>query len=163
MEALTERAIRGCFVNCSKGEAQRLTVPRRLAELPWDDLDFLGWRDPKAPGRGYLVTRHRDRLVGMALLLTAAGPRQRRAMCSLCLTTHSGGGVCLATAHKARGAGRDDDSVGEYVCTDLACSLYVRGVKRPEQGERIEESLTVQEQVARLRDRLSGFVDKLFV
>ena len=45
MRALTEQAIRDSFVNCSRGEAKRLATPRDLDERPWDDLDFLGWRD----------------------------------------------------------------------------------------------------------------------
>ena len=48
MKALTERDIRGSFINCSKGEAKRLHVPRDLDGRPWDDLDFLGWGDPGA-------------------------------------------------------------------------------------------------------------------
>jgi FBP C-terminal treble-clef zinc-finger len=39
---LTEQQIRAAFVNCSKGEAKRLHVPRDLAGQPWADLDFLG-------------------------------------------------------------------------------------------------------------------------
>ncbi|GDY71934.1 hypothetical protein SAV31267_014190 [Streptomyces avermitilis] len=49
MRALTEQDIRDSFVNCSKGEAKRLAIPRDLDERPWDDLDFLGWRDPGRP------------------------------------------------------------------------------------------------------------------
>ena len=49
VEPLTEQEIRAAFVNCSKGAAKRLHVPRDLAGQPWDDLDFLGWRDPQAP------------------------------------------------------------------------------------------------------------------
>jgi len=47
VEPLTEQEIRAAFVNCSKGEAKRLHVPRDLAAQPWDDLDFLGWRFPR--------------------------------------------------------------------------------------------------------------------
>ncbi len=43
MRALTEQDIRGSFINCSKGEAKRLNVPRDLDGRPWQDLDFLGW------------------------------------------------------------------------------------------------------------------------
>jgi hypothetical protein len=57
VQPLTEREIRAAFVNCSKGEAKRLNVPRDLATRPWDDLDFLGWRDPQAPERAYLVAQ----------------------------------------------------------------------------------------------------------
>jgi hypothetical protein len=162
MRPLTERDIRGSFVNCSKGEARRLAIPRDLDERPWDDLDFLGWRDPGAPDRSYLVTEREDRLVGVALRFQPArhGLLQR-SMCSLCLTSHPRGGVSLMTARKAGPAGREGNSVGLYMCADLACSLYLRGKKVPETGTRFEESLTLEEQIARTTGHLSAFLDKL--
>ncbi|MFI6034898.1 FBP domain-containing protein [Streptomyces sp. NPDC051315] len=163
MRSLTEKDIRDSFVNCSKGEAKRLSVPRDLDARPWDDLDFLGWRDPGAPDRSYLVTERDGRLVGVTLRFPSS---QRgflhRSMCSLCLTTHPGGGVSLMTARKAGTAGREGNSVGLYMCTDLACSLYVRGRKTPEGGGRFEESLTLEEQIARTTGNLSAFLDKLY-
>ncbi|MEU9355441.1 FBP domain-containing protein [Streptomyces griseoloalbus] len=162
MRALTEQDIRTSFINCSKGEAKRLAIPRDLGEQPWNDLDFLGWRDPGAPDRSYLVTERQDRLVGVAMRFQ---PAQRgflhRSMCSLCLTTHPRGGVSLMTARKAGPAGREGNSVGSYMCTDLACSLYLRGRKVPETGARFEESLTLEEQIARTRRNLFAFLDKL--
>ncbi|MFE6358940.1 FBP domain-containing protein [Streptomyces sp. NPDC057806] len=162
MRPLTEPEIRSSFVNCSKGEAKRLAVPRELDRLPWADLDFLGWRDPGAPDRSYLVTERDGRLVGITLRFPSS---QRgflhRSMCSLCLTTHRGGGVSLMTARKTGAAGREGNSVGLYMCTDLACSLYLRGKKVPDSGLRIEESLTQAEQVARTRANLTAFLDKL--
>ncbi|MFE5812447.1 FBP domain-containing protein [Streptomyces sp. NPDC056479] len=163
MRSLTEQAIRNSFVNCSKGEAKRISLPRDLDERPWDDLDFLGWRDPGAPDRSYLVTEQEGRPVGLSLRFPSS---QRgflhRSMCSLCLTTHPGGGVSLMTARKAGAAGREGNSVGLYMCTDLACSLYVRGKKIPEPGGRFEESLTLEEQIARTRGNLSAFLAKLY-
>ncbi|WP_112469886.1 FBP domain-containing protein [Streptomyces triticisoli] len=163
MRKLTEHDIRTSFVNCSKGEAKRLSVPRDLDELPWDDLDFLGWRDPGAPDRSCLVTEREGRLVGVALRSPSS---QRgflhRSLCSLCLTTHPGGGVSLMTARKAGAAGREGNSVGMYMCTDLACSLYVRGRKVPKSGVRFEESLTLEEQIARTTGNLAAFLDKLY-
>ncbi|MFD8276935.1 FBP domain-containing protein [Streptomyces flaveolus] len=162
MKTLTERDIRDSFVNCSKGEAKRLAVPRDLDERPWEDLDFLGWRDPGAPDRSYLVTERGGRLIGVALRFQQA---QRgffhRSMCSLCLTTHPRGGVSLMTARKAGPAGREGNSVGLYMCTDLACSLYLRGKKLPETGARFEESLTLEEQIARTTGNLSAFLAKI--
>ncbi|MDN3026873.1 FBP domain-containing protein [Streptomyces sp. S.PB5] len=163
MRSLTEHDIRNSFVNCSKGEAKRLSVPRDLDERPWDDLDFLGWRDPGAPDRSYVVTERDDRFVGVTLRLTSAHRGfLHRSMCSLCLTTHPGGGVSLMTARKTGAAGREGNSVGLYMCTDLACSLYVRGRKVPESTLRMEESLTVEEQIARTTGNLSAFIDKLY-
>jgi hypothetical protein len=162
MKPLTEQDIRSSFVNCSKGEAKRLAVPRDLADRPWADLDFLGWRDPGAPDRSYLVTERSGRPVGVTLRFPS---QQRgflhRSMCSLCLTTHPGNGVSLMTARKVGPAGREGNSVGVYICADLACSLYVRGKKLPESGSRFEESLTVEEQIARTTGHLAAFLDRL--
>lgn len=164
MKAVTETDLRASFVNCSKGEAKRLAVPRNLAELHWDELDFLGWRDAGAPERSYLVLEREGELVGLTLRFSA----QRRGflrsnLCNLCLTQHSGNGVSLLTARKAGAAGREGNSVGAYMCTDLACSLYVRGRRAPEgMGSRIQESLTVEEQIERMRANLDAFVDKVF-
>ncbi|WP_128435899.1 FBP domain-containing protein [Streptomyces cyaneus] len=164
MKPLTEQDIRNSFINCSKGEAKRLSVPRDLGERPWDDLDFLGWRDPGAPDRSYLVTEREGRIVGVTLRFPSS---QRgilhRSMCSLCLTTHPGGGVSLMTARKAGTAGREGNSVGVYMCTDLACSLYVRGKKVPQSTLRMEETLTLDEQIARTTGNLSAFLDKLYL
>ncbi|MFF7095703.1 FBP domain-containing protein [Streptomyces rubradiris] len=163
MKELTDSAIRASFVNCSKGEASRLSVPRDLADLPWDDLDFLGWRDPAAPQRSYLVTEREGEPVGFSLRVAPRGfGAQHRAMCSICLTTHSSDGVALMVGRKARTAGDTDNTVGEYICTDLSCSLYVRGKKRVQAGGRMQESLTEEEKIERLQRKLSAFVDKLF-
>ncbi|MEV4104250.1 FBP domain-containing protein [Nonomuraea sp. NPDC049649] len=159
MRPLSESEIRTSFVNCTKGEAKRLHVPRDLPAQPWDDLDFLGWRDPKAPDRAYLVAEHDGRPFGVALrLVTARHGHQRRSMCSLCLTTHTGSGVALLTARRRRG---DADSVGAYICADLGCSLYVRGKRKPEFGERLEESLTLDEQIDRTRANLDAFLGRV--
>ncbi|MGW7267450.1 FBP domain-containing protein [Streptomyces sp. NPDC054842] len=162
MRPLTEQDIRTSFINCSKGEAKRLAVPRDLDERPWEHLDFLGWRDPGAPDRSYLVTEHAGRLVGVTLRFPSSRRGLlHRSMCSLCLTTHPGSGVSLMTARKAGAAGREGNSVGVYMCTDLACSLYVRGKKAPEPGGRFEETLTLEEQIARTVGNLSAFLAKL--
>ncbi|MFD6419726.1 FBP domain-containing protein [Streptomyces sp. NPDC060194] len=163
MKAVGEKQIRSSFVNCSKGEAGRLPLPRDLAERPWDELDFLGWRDGSAPDRSYLVTERDGVLTGVTLRF-ATGSRgfTQRSMCALCLTTHPASGVALMTARKAGAAGREGNSVGLYICTDLDCSLYVRGRKRPAPGGRFEETLTVEQQIERLTRRLDGFLDTLY-
>ncbi|MEV7217057.1 FBP domain-containing protein [Kitasatospora cineracea] len=165
MRVLTEAVVRASFVNCSKGEAGRLALPRGMAELPWGELDFLGWRDPGAPDRGYLVAEHGGRLVGVVLRRVqrvGAGVR-RGAMCSICLTVHAASGVALLTARKAgRGSGEEYASAGEYFCGDLACSLYVRGLRRASAGGvRMRESLGVEEKAARVRANLAAFLERV--
>jgi hypothetical protein len=159
---VTERDIRTSFVNCTKGEAKRLVVPRDLAARPWEDLDFLGWRDPASPERAYLVAESGDGFVGVALRRAAPHAGQvRRSMCSLCLSTHTGDGVSLMTARKAGRNGQQGNSVGSYICTDLACSLYLRGKKEARPGGRLHESLTLEEKIERTTANLAGFLDKV--
>ncbi|MGW1752160.1 FBP domain-containing protein [Streptomyces sp. NPDC002092] len=162
MEPLSEQEIRTAFVNCTKGEAKRLSVPRDLAERPWDDLDFLGWRDPQAPDRAYLVTEWSDgwpRAVALRGAGSAVG-QARRSMCSMCLTTHSGG-VSLMVAPKAGKAGQQGNSVGAYICSDLACSLYVRGKRDAGIGARLHETITLEEKIRRTVANVAAFVAKV--
>ncbi|MFG1652240.1 FBP domain-containing protein [Micromonospora sp. NPDC049275] len=160
MLALTESAIRASFVNCTQGEAKRMAIPNDLELRPWDDLDFLGWRDPAAPQRAYLVANSEGGLVGVALrVATQQTGRVRRSMCSFCLTTHTGDGVSLMTARKAGRDGRQGNSVGAYVCSDLACSLYLRGRKHA--GPRMHETLSVEEKIERTRATLTAFLRKI--
>lgn len=163
MRPVTEAEIRSSFVNCSKGAARRLAVPRDLVDRPWGDLDFLGWVDPAARDRAYLVVDNGDGLVGVTLRVAQPtdGKARRSSMCTLCRTTHPGGGTSLMTARKAGKQGQLGNSVGALICTDLACSLYLRGKKTPGPGGRLNESLTVDEQVERLTGDLSTFLDKV--
>ncbi|MEU9284275.1 FBP domain-containing protein [Streptomyces sp. NPDC048275] len=161
MRPLTEQEIRTAFVNCTKGEAKRLSVPRDLAERPWDDLDFLGWRDPQAPDRAYLTTELDGHPVALALRCPSATSWQtRRSMCSMCMTTHTGG-VSLMVAAKAGKAGQQGNSVGAYICSDLACPLYVRGRKDAGVGARLRESLTLDEKIQRTVANLTAFIAKV--
>ncbi|UNZ18008.1 FBP domain-containing protein [Streptomyces sp. 891-h] len=161
MRPLTEREIRSAFLNCTKGEAKRLAVPRDLADRPWDDLDFLGWRDPQAPDRAYLVTELAGRPQALALRCPAPAPWQtRRSMCSICLTDHTNG-VTLMVAPKAGKAGQQGNSVGTYLCDDLSCSLYVRGKKDTGLFARYQESLTTEEKIRRTTDNLAAFLAKV--
>ncbi|MGW3605472.1 FBP domain-containing protein [Micromonospora sp. NPDC005161] len=159
MLAITERAIRAAFVNCTQGEAKRLAVPNDLEVRPWDDLDFFGWRDGAAPQRAYLVAESDSGLVGVALRVAPHTGRARRSMCSLCLTTHTGDGVALMTARRAGRDGRQGNSVGVYICSDLACSYYLRGKK--DAGRRLDETITLEEKIDRTTTTLGAFLRRV--
>ena len=164
MHPVTEDALRDSFANCSKGEAKRIPMPRDLADLPWSELDFLGWRDHRALDRAYLVTPRGDGLIGVTLRSAASRKGFLKwNMCTLCFTAHPGGGVTLMTGRKAGDAGRQGNSAGLYLCSDLACSLYIRGAKTPALGGRIEEMLTTEEQIARMSEKLEEFLVRLGV
>lgn len=162
MRPITETDIRRSFVNCSKGEAKRLGVPGDLEAHPWGDLDFLGWRDPGAPERAYLVTEHDGRLLGIALRAVTGTARgfTSRSMCSLCLTTHASGGVTLMSARRAGDAGRQGNTVGQYFCAGLACSLFIRGKKQTAGGD-LDETLSVDERIARTQKNLTAFINRV--
>jgi hypothetical protein len=82
-------------------------------------------------------------------------------VCSICLSSHTGSGVSLFGARRAGPAGRDGNTVGTYMCGDLACSLYVRGKKKSPLVTRFTESLSLDEQVDRMRANLDTFLDQV--
>lgn len=173
MRVLSHDELRASFVNCSQGERKRLPMPR--TEPRWADLDFVGWRDPGAPGTAYLVLDTAaasaaspdaawevdSTVVGLVLRHSkVAGLVARKNMCEFCRTTHSGTDMALMAAPRAGAAGRNGNTIGTYLCADLACSLYARGLKRPARAQP-EETLDVDAKVARLRANLATFVRRV--
>ncbi|MFC8920065.1 FBP domain-containing protein [Streptomyces sp. NPDC057116] len=164
MEPLSEKQIRSSFVNCTKGEAARLRLPADFAELPWEDLDFLGWVDPGAPLRAHLVVPRADGLLGITLRVPAVGRTSavKSSLCQICLTGHASSGVTLLAAPLAGARGREGNTVGIYICSDLACPLYVRGRRQPRlRSGRHEESLSVDERIARMAGNLNAFAARV--
>ena len=166
MRPLDEREIRSSFVNCSKGEAGRVRMPAGLATggVPWSDLDFLGWTDPGAPLRALLVVPGAQGPTGLVLRRPEAvrPAAMRSSMCRVCLTDHAAAGVALFVAPLAGAAGRRGDTVGEYLCADLACSLYLRGKRQPKMRlVRREETLSLPERVDRAMTNLVAFTDRV--
>ncbi|MEV6784761.1 FBP domain-containing protein [Streptomyces sp. NPDC051098] len=164
MEALTEKQIRGSFVNCTKGEATRLKLPADFGQLPWGDLDFLGWTDPGAPLRAHVVLPRADGPVGITLRVPSAGRTSaiKSSMCHVCLTPHASSGVTLFAAPLAGTAGRGGNTVGTYLCSDLACSLYIRGKRQPKLRTGVDaETITEQERIDRTVANLTAFAEKV--
>jgi len=162
MEPLEEKDIRACFVTV-KSEAKRINLPRPLSGVPWADLDFLGWRDPGAPDRGYIVADQDGRLTGVTLRAAQGIHRSfiKITACMLCITAHPGTGVRLLTAPRAGAAGRHANTVGTYMCADLACSLYLRGKKTTGLGMRYEQSLPLQAEIDRTRLNLASSLNRI--
>lgn len=158
MHALTEQQVRRSFINCSQGEARALALPKDFADLDWGRLELLGWRDPKAPLRGYLVVEADDRPVGIAVRAAESRMSARTtAMCLLCQTARSGDEVSLFTARRTGAAGRNGNTVGTYVCADLGCAERVRTEIPPWLLER-DPTEVVVERAAELRQRVLGFL-----
>lgn len=158
MHALTEKQIRSSFVNASRREAADAVLPD-LATQPWDALDFLGWRDPKAPLRAYVVLELDRGPTGLLLRAPEPGGRRKKAMCAWCrdlLTVRAG----LFVARRGGASGRAGNTLGVLLCDDLACSTNVR---RPptssEAGDGIEAvaDQLVAERTEALRARSAAF------
>lgn len=160
MDPVSADDIRKCFVNSSKSQVKAMTLPAGFQELPWSSLDYLGWRDPKAPARAYLVVPRESGLTGIALGTAASGkPRRGTGLCDLCLTAHQVTDVALFVARRAGAAGKAGNTVGTYICADLACSLYLRGLRELEvpQGDTAPPEVRAK----RLVDRLESFVTRV--
>lgn len=155
---LTENQIRAAFVNISKGAAKRVNLPWDLDERPWEDLDYLGWQDPKAPGRSYLVADRGGRVCAIALRTSQSSiGTTRKTMCDLCTTV---GSVGLMVAPRAGKAGQRGDTVGTYICAALDCSLFVRDLRS--NGTLImEERLTTVQKAERLMANLDTFMARV--
>ena len=159
MRPLSEKEIRRSFVNSSRSEGMAMTLPPGLADVPWDEREFLGWRDPRAPLRGYAVLWRDDRPLGIALRAADSRMSDRTAaMCLICESAQSGADVSLFTAKRAGAAGRNGNTVGQYICADLGCSRRVR-TEIPPWLRTHDPGEVIHERAAALRSRLDGFAD----
>jgi len=126
VKPLTEADIRSSFVNATPEELDRMPIPG-LHETIWEEREFLGWRDPQAARLGYLVHWADDRPVGVIL---RAAPGSLRAgiaaMCSFCHSPQPATQVRMFSAPRAGEAGRNGNTVGTYICEDLACPHLIR-------------------------------------
>lgn len=151
-------------MNCSKGEAGRLKLPADFDALPWQDLDFLGWIDPAAPLRAYIVVPSDSGPLGITLRVPSASRTSavKSSLCNICLTSHASSGVNLLVAPLAGARGRNGNTVGLYVCADLACSLYLRNIRQPKlRTAKHEEHLSVEEKASRALGNLTAFLAKV--
>lgn len=158
---MTESQIRASFLNCSKGEAQRLNLPAGLGTMVWEEQVFLGWLDPKAPQRGYLVVDDGERARGVVLQKVPQRGRGAAQMCQFCLTLHGGSGVAMYSAARPSARRGHYSSLGTYLCADLDCSAYTLGRRRPEGVRQMEETMTAEDRRERTLDNARGFIQRL--
>ena len=159
MKALTEAEIRDSLVNAAPGEAERMPLPG-LHEVVWADREYLGWRDPGSPQRGYLVYWRGDEPVGIVLRASETRLQVGSAICSLCNTPQPAGQVTMFSAARAGEAGRAGNTVGTYICADLACSLLIR-IAPPSFEWQPDPAEVVASRAAGLSSRLDGFAGRV--
>jgi hypothetical protein len=159
MKPLTDADIRDSLVNATAVEAERIPLPG-LHEVVWNDREYLGWRDPGSPQRGYIAYWRGDEAVGVVLRASETRLRGGAAICSLCNTPQPANQVTMFTAQRAGQAGERGDSVGTYICADLACSLLIR-IAPPQYEMQPSPDVVVASRATRLAGRLDAFISRV--
>jgi hypothetical protein len=143
---MTREEIRGCLVNPDPAE-KKLRLPAWFDDVRWDRIDYLGWRDLRAPQRAYLVTEAAGQPLGVLLRQAPndAALGSRAVMCDLCRSSRRFNEVSLFTARRpSRDKRQRLNAVGILLCTDLDCAVKInakplRGPHFLERGDHLEE------------------------
>ena len=159
MKQLSEAEIRTSIVNAGRSDIERMPLPG-LHEVVWEDREYLGWRDPSLATRGYLVYWRGATPLGLVLRAAESRPQVGAAICSLCNTQQPSGQVTLFTAAKAGDAGLAGNTVGTYICADLACSLLIR-MAPPESVSGRATSELIADRASGLSARLDAFASRV--
>lgn len=128
MRILDAAQLRASFVNVSVRERKAIPLPD-LDEVAWEEIDVLGWRDPKLPLVAYAVAVVDDAPVGLLLRQAEQSPR-RRTQCAWCQDVHLPNDVVMFSARRAGAAGRRGDTIGTYVCQNFECNVNARATPR---------------------------------
>ncbi|MHA7188672.1 FBP domain-containing protein [Arthrobacter sp. MDT2-16] len=161
MQPISIKDIRSSFINATRSETVKLTPPKNLDTLDWENLDFLGWRDEKMPLRGYLVVPGRQGPSGILLRAPEGGARKNRSvLCELCRDVYSKEDVLLWVARRSGQSGRDGNTVGTLICADFICSSNVR--REPPASEiHPDPAVVVRRQAGELRERTDKFIARV--
>lgn len=156
MRPMTEKQIRTSFVNSTLRERKELVLPENFAELDWDNLDYLGWRDRKVPSLGYVFAEIDDELVG-AVLRQSEGLTRGRPLCNWCEDVQLPNDVVFFSARRAGKAGRNGNTIGTLICAGFECSANVRTLP-PLAYEGFDREAARVERIEALRLNVYAFV-----
>ncbi|WP_159500872.1 FBP domain-containing protein [Microbacterium sp. 18062] len=155
MLPLTETLIRASFINATRSERGNVLLPADLDRIPWDRLDFLGWRDRKLTRVGYVVTELDGALVG--LIMRESDTRARsRPQCVWCNDVELPNDVVMFSTKRAGDAGRRGDTVGTLVCANFECSRNVRRLP-PLAYVGFDRDAARDRRIETLRENVRGF------
>ncbi|AWB93110.1 FBP domain-containing protein [Aeromicrobium chenweiae] len=161
MDVPTPSALRSAFINSSRSKAASMSLPKPWPPARADELDFLGWIDPKAPQRAYLAIAPaplHDLTCVELRLPSSPARRSKQTMCDLCQTPDAPDGSLLMVAPRAGARGRSGDTVGLYICSDFACSIRAR---RPLKAHERSVTGAPDTRVEALVERVTAFVDRV--
>jgi hypothetical protein len=156
MQPVTRDQIIQSLVNATDDDIHAMSFPG-LHETLWDEREFLGWRDVHHPTKGYLVFWVGEELRGLMVRAAETSmPSGRSAICALCHTQQPAPQVSLFVAPKAGEQGRRGNTVGTYLCADLACSTIIR-ITPPASEAQPDPTQSISHKARGMRDRLEGF------
>jgi hypothetical protein len=150
--------IRDSFINATLRERKAIIAPA-VDDAQWQHLDYLGWRDPKQPQLGYVVTWIDDEPVGVILRQAERSPRSR-AQCSWCEDVQLPNDVVFFSAKRGGDAGRRGDTLGTLVCSDFECSVNVRR-RAPMAYIGFDVEAARQQRITALRENVRAFVARV--
>lgn len=159
MLPLSDARIRSSFINASRSERANVHIPSDLADIPWDRLDFFGWRDRVLTQVGYVVAEVDGEPVGL-ILREASTKARSRPQCSWCSDVELPNDVVLFTAKRVGDAGRRGDTVGTLVCENFECSRNVRRLP-PSAYLGFDREAARDRRVELLRQNVTNFVTAL--
>ncbi|GAB3049787.1 FBP domain-containing protein [Sediminivirga luteola] len=157
MDALTNATLAKSFVNASRRDVTRMTLPFDLDTLDWDRLEYLGWTDPKTPQRAYAVVPV-DGTPG-GILLRAVPSTRNQAMCNWCEDITDVADVRMFSARRAGASGRQGNSVATLLHADFRCPALVRRLPTAVEGG--DPEAFIGRRVENLRARAEAFARKV--
>ncbi|GAB3620892.1 FBP domain-containing protein [Glutamicibacter endophyticus] len=162
MQPLSEKTIRSSFINASRQEAKKLNLPENFNEIDWENIEYLGWRDPKMPQRGYLLFTDAQGTTRGLLMRTSNATRRpgSAAMCEMCRDVTLPCPVVLFSTRRAGQAGREGDTLGTMICSEFQCSANVR-VAPPKDPINPDPMLVVAQRIAELPVRVDAFIRRV--
>jgi hypothetical protein len=129
MKKRSLRELKLALGNVDGATRKAVHAPKVLSRVDWNDLDYLGWRDPGAQQRGYLFIEREETLHGVMVLNTKTQTAAARAvMCAFCKMPRRFGQVVLFSSPTLTNT-KGTSTKGTYICADLDCNARVNGLR----------------------------------
>ncbi len=156
---MTEKQIRASFTNASMRERNNLTLPEDFESTRWEALDFIGWRDRKYPGIGYVIAWVDGTASGL-LFRHVEGRIRSRAQCAWCEDVTLPNDVVYFTAKRPGAAGRNGNTVATLMCANFECSTNVRRPAPPAYVG-FDVDAARRERIASLQSQVHDFMARM--
>lgn len=153
MRALTKEEIISAF---SKKDQKKLKLPD-LKIINWEIIDYFSWFHPSGH-LAFIIYDNGLSLRGLVLEKNKPGFSQKAKMCGWCKTVHGGAGVVLFSTPKVNSP---SIVIGEFICADLQCSYYIRGLKGPLPNQ-MRETISMENKIFRLLSSVDDFFNRSF-